>query len=267
MEAATILLGRLRTSGTFEGDHFLFDKEGLHSKEQAATFCGNSTPMKTCNDDLKDESEIVVVSLPSLSLQHKESIAEQTGSDRKQVEDQAASLLARRLVWANQKEVSSEAPASANSPDEDAPFQADSLEQLRVSLIKNLNDSFAVLCDCRLRAYGTFLARYGISLAKNQAEDLQSGVLAVEQKLNTVLDIGSRVATRKIDFAFEHDDNFDALLDEDEENDRDTENDLDSIPLTLKVTLMLEIPSLSDKVDVIRVPLGIPGHGKGTSAQ
>ncbi|CAB9512477.1 expressed unknown protein [Seminavis robusta] len=140
----------------------------------------------------EDDDDCDFSSFPSLSLE------ETTGnhhigifSSKGDVESHVESLLSRPILLGQQPEE----PEVSDSLDE---FFVEHLHAIPQFMLNNFGKSFATLMNSRLRAYATFLARHAVSLA--QCSDVE-GVIGIEHKLETMLGIGSQVATNTTDQA------------------------------------------------------------------
>jgi hypothetical protein len=105
----------------------------------------------------------MTVLCPSLSLLHpiKEASDRSLTQDRKQAEGYASGLLQRPIVYSssNNKEIC----------EETAFARVGSIEDLPQALLQNIKESFAILIDCRLRAYASVMARAAVSSTDEQA--------------------------------------------------------------------------------------------------
>lgn len=195
----------------------------------------------------------LVLRLPALSLHHETHFADR--KDRKQVEEYAACLLSRPLVVGGGEGEQGKEP----------PLQ----------LLENAAESFAVLVDCRLRAYATFLARHAISLAHKCESE---GVLSIEQKVSTLLDAGKSIRATSMALQFQLVDGEagggdveteGCPLDDDEDDDSNESPPEDSnasaspVPLSLRVNMELELTRPSGTKDVLPVLVETPGAANG----
>lgn len=142
-----------------------------------------------------------VASFPCLSLD-SDGPHESSDPDKTAVQAHAATNLARLLQvgtgendTCNASYVDSTCSKSPPSAIEN-PILA-SVGQVPDQLLANLQASFALLIEARLRAYITILARHGVSLATCPGvpeEERDDAILAVEQKLQCLLEIGTNVS-------------------------------------------------------------------------
>ena len=144
-----------------------------------------------------------------------------------------------------------------------------------LQLLENAAESFAVLVDCRLRAYATFLARHAISLAHKCESE---GVLSIEQKVSTLLDAGKSIRATSMALQFQLVDGEagggdveteGCPLDDDEDDDSNESPPEDSnasaspVPLSLRVNMELELTRPSGTKDVLPVLVETPGAANG----
>lgn len=126
-------------------------------------------------------------SCPALSLVHDDPL-NFNHENPKEAEKSAFQLLSRPMGFAS---------ASGSSDTEALAFKK--LLEVRNILLMNINESFALLVDSRLRAHATFMARHGLSVAaKNCGE-----VGGLDQKLQTLLEIGNRVTNTRTEMEIE----------------------------------------------------------------
>lgn len=209
------------------------------SRDLASLFHSSRTLSAEEQGCLPDSNGVIyAVNVPSLSLQHEEH-SPFTRSDRKQVEEYAATLLARPLRKSGQTSIVSTKE-----------FSSVDLQDVPDRLLNNVNESFATLVDCRLRAYAVFLARHGIALAKETEAD---GVVSIEHKLTALLEIGGRIEVKAITLEFKVD----------EVGVDPTENN-SATPLSLHVQMDLHIPNGTGSQSSINVAIQAPGSAQGT---
>lgn len=160
-------------------------------------------------------------SVPSLSLLSSVNTTnqeEQPSSDdfeRSQAEEHAVSNLSRPLCWGHCAKDDDDDDDTDDSPVENSVIRTtipkdDSLGENVMDapqhvVLENLSKSFLVLVEARLRAYITILARHGVSFSECPGlslEEQEEGVLAIERKLATLIDIGTKVEIRNIVTSF-----------------------------------------------------------------
>jgi len=165
------------------------------------------------NSDDNDEDyspEVSFSSFPSLSLERRfpEEQLEMGASFDKR-EDVAAhvqSLLSRPILVSNTPEVNT-GILDNEMGGSDETFMASRVSDIPSIMMQNVFDSFSTLLNSRLRAHATFLARHGLALL-NDASDgeggaNEQGIIGVEQKLETMLEIGRLISTNAIVTSFE----------------------------------------------------------------
>lgn len=155
------------------------------------------------------ETDDCTLSFPSLSLMEEDHHAA-VGSDKHEVQARAALNLSRSLTLSQEHgslpkvtatnsyvESSYDALETDNDPKHTREsFRVDNITEVPSMMLKNLAGSFALLVDARLRAYVTILARHGVALAESSEmpeEHKEEATRAVERKLASLLDIGSRM--------------------------------------------------------------------------
>lgn len=208
----------------------------------------SSETMPGTLDSTKDRrtSGVKKLSIPSLCLQHKPRATEEHRSDdRKHTEEYAAGLLARRLTIGTKNK---ENPNTGEG-DNDL-FYTETFESVKDILLQNINESFATLVDCRLRAYATFLARHGLSLAR-KIEEAES-VVNIEQKLTLLLDVGNQITAPQAELHLHVNDDVEPEVEDGEAN----------LAISLEVRLSLEIPRSNESVQVVPVSITSPGEAK-----
>ena len=146
--------------------------------------------LQTCDDD----EDCDFSSFPSLSLEESPGNYH-TGifTSRGDVESHVESLLSRPILLGKQDDENKTDPES-DSLDE---FFVEHLEEIPKQMLSNFCNSFSTLMNSRLRAYATFLARHGLSIARcsKTTQELE-GVVGIEHKLETMLGIGSQISVR-----------------------------------------------------------------------
>jgi hypothetical protein len=199
-------------------------------------------PMTNASDVPQDEdmsNGFDFSSFPSLSLKKNAGSVKSDdvmrSNNKEGVESHVASLLARPILVSNDPEKRLE-----EDDDDDADeFVEESIAKVPQFMQKNLVYSFSTLVQSRLRAYATFLARHGLSLAATTkpSEGLEDGVVGVEQKLETLLEIGNLVALGDVNMTF--------TGRQDQVSTKSEDDDLTvSMPLLLKVSISVLIPTL-----------------------
>jgi hypothetical protein len=132
----------------------------------------------------KCESERKPCSFPLLSLDHSH-LAGQKRNSKSEVQVQVSKLLLRpvRIDVGTEKEF---------------------LEEIPGLMLENLYASLDVLVDARINVYSKILRSHGLSLAKcNDAPNCRSsGVMAVEYKLKTLLQIGTNLSADSVETKF-----------------------------------------------------------------
>jgi hypothetical protein len=183
-------------------------------------------------------------SCPALSLAHKDHL-DMDHSSRKEAERYAVSLLSRPLLVGETEHAN------------EVGFPCVGLPEVPAVLLRNIYESFAMLVDSRLRAYATFLARHCDTLARSKKKNLHSaapvvGVFNVEQKLGTLLGLGSRIEASSMRTIFEV---AETGADDDEEDKRDEglQHKSSSLPLRMKAVINLVVPGPSGEVDTLSV--------------
>lgn len=165
-------------------------------------------PQNTKNNDgclstLFSSSSSASCSVPSLSLtsyhHHTEGGSHSHEETKQQVEEHAASNLARPIDAKPARGTDSTVKLQNVTDPKNTigTTTTTTIHQLPLKMLDNLAASFLTLVDARLRAYITILARHGVSLSDYpalDAEEQREGVLAVERKLDTLLEVGSGVA-------------------------------------------------------------------------
>lgn len=158
------------------------------------------------------------LSIDSLSLEHEHSHS--VSMDRHATQAYAEALLARRV-------------------------STETAENLPSVLLSNVQESLAVLIDCRLRAYAMFLARHGLAM-RRQGED----TAGLEGKLGVLLNTGSSIACSEMELRLVVEETVD-------------EEATQGVALELQVDLLLELlpPSGEERV---RVPILLASPGMAT---
>lgn len=194
-------------------------------------------------------------SCPALSLAHKEHL-DMDHSSRRQAERYAVSLLSRPLL-VGEKEDDEEDSSTTTEASEIVGFPCKGLPEAPAVLLRNIYESFAMLVDSRLRAYATFMARHCDTLARSKKNIVNSstatavGVRNVEQKLVTLLGVGSRIEASSMRTIFEV--TATTTTDTLEEDDEDLKHKSYSLPLRFEAVINLIVPGPSGEVDNLSV--------------
>jgi hypothetical protein len=131
-------------------------------------------------------------------------------------------------------------------------FQTDSLPQLSQQILENAYQSFTVLIDSRLRAYASFLARHAMAVADEKTNEM--GMFSVEQKLETLLDVGGKITVSRVSTRFDV-----------AEVEGVQEGDHYSFPLSFYVEMSLMIPRPLATDEMVSVAFSAPGTIAGKS--
>lgn len=199
-------------------------------------------------------------SFPSLSLQKKSSGGIEDAHDlfphKDGIEAHVASLLSRPILVSNDQEKRCE----TEDEDEDgvSEFVEDSIATVPRLMQQNLVLSFSTLVQSRIRAYATFLARHGLSLAATSEprQDVEDGVVGVEQKLEMLLELGNLVALGDVQTSF--------LGQPQEVNITTDEGELKAnMPLNLKASISVIIPTVEGTPEYITMILNTSGSIAG----
>ena len=147
---------------------------------------GNRTSVASGLLMCEEDEDCDFSSFPSLSL------VESAGnyhrgifSSRGEVESHVESLLSRPILLG--KQVDPEEDTESDSLDE---FVVENFHEVPKLMLSNFCSSFATLMNSRLRAYASFLARHALTLASEHEDE---GAHGIEQKLEVMLGIGSRI--------------------------------------------------------------------------
>jgi len=171
--------------------------------------------MKLLTNEANDDPSF---SFPCLSLISEEDTAI-GGLERSEVQAKAATFMGRsmrdtkipcelssRLFSSTENHVESSAgqqnvPADGACQSATAPMTP---SQVPTAMLHNLAASFALLVDARLRAYTTILARHGVALAVSpEGLHKQEAICAVERKLDSLMDIASRISFENMVTSFQ----------------------------------------------------------------
>jgi hypothetical protein len=161
-------------------------------------------------------------SFPLLSLDHTH-LAGQKRNSKNEVQVQVSKLLLRPVTI-------------------DVETEKEFLEEIPGLMLENLYASLDVLVDARINVYSKILRSHGLSLAKcNDAANCpSSGVMAVEYKLKTLLEIGTNLSADSVETKFSVQPNSKATISD--------ENRLElTIPILMEAFVRdLNIPSPDD---------------------
>jgi hypothetical protein len=208
----------------------------------------------TVNGETHGETREVILSMlqkeglksllcPALSLKHdREDTSSTDVQSRKQVQGNAAALLAREIT----------------SSEEKASEDTSALSKIPETLLGNVYESFAVLVDSRLRAYSNFLALQGVSLARKDPSYAPADLKALEQKVEALLVAGRKVSVDSVSTHFEE---SRLIEDDDEENTSRV-----SLPLLFRVQINLIVPRSNGETQKVNVCLTVPGDITGKSS-
>lgn len=133
-----------------------------------------------------------------------------------------------------------------------------SLADVPMTMLKNLAASFSSLVDARLRAYTTILARHGVALAVSpDGEHKQEAICAVERKLDSLMDIGSRITIDNIVTNFQPQSKLAMTR---------TVDGVEEImmPLIMSAVIGLSVPRESDGQERVTIPIQASGAIVGT---
>ena len=206
-----------------------------------------STNPATTSEEDNEMPYVNFSSFPSLSLE-KRSEEEQLDPDkasfgnREDVEAHVSSLLSRPILVSNVN--SGEVNEVEDEDSEEEAFMAAEIDKVPNMMMQNFFDSFSTLLNSRLRAHATFLARHGLALLNSSAEDndneLEEGIVGVEQKLETMLEIGRLVSTNAIVTAFQAQPEKATGVSQEEDGEENTSKV--SMPLTMDVSIDISLP-------------------------
>jgi hypothetical protein len=173
------------------------------------------------------------------------------------VEAHVASLLSRPLLVSNDQQKICE---ESDEDDASFAFMAEGIEMVPLLMQQNLVSSFSTLFQSRLRAYATFLARHGLTVAAcaETANELDDGVSGVKQKLETLLMLGQHVCVGKVETLFTPEA-------EQCSTGVDGDDQMASLPLTMQATITLSIPTVTGSPMDFTVKIQASGSITGTS--
>ena len=245
-EEVLTFLTRLLGKGVFKND----DEKASHAAaaQERATRLWSAIPWEnsvgsTSEGSKREEDEVAdpdFSSFPSLSLER--SPREQLEGDlnrRASIEAHVSSLLSRPILVSNSATKSTLSEENENESDA-LEFIAEKSEEVPNLMLQNFFTSFSTLLNSRLRAYATFLARHGLSLfeCSETAEELEDGVTGVEQKLETMLEIGRLVSADAVVTSFQAKPEEAKVINDEEQVDEQKV----SVPLVMEASINISIP-------------------------
>jgi hypothetical protein len=200
-------------------------------------------------------------SVPSLSLT---SLSHSDGANhphrqagKNAAEEHASSNLARSLsTKPNPKKMRACVASDTDSTQNVTCEEFVTLADLPHQMLENLAGSFLTLADARLRAYISILARHGVSLSSCPAlsgDEQKEGVLAVQRKLETLIQVGTGVTI----------DNMVTFFRVDESQ---CEPDDSSMALVLETTMDVCIPKTCGGDQIVTVGASAKGWITGRSS-
>jgi hypothetical protein len=162
-------------------------------------------PCKQIGDEGEEVPDIDFSSFPSLTLERSHGDELDSAVDRREdVEAHVSSLLSRPILVSN---TTNEAIGDPRDEGGDMiEFIATKVSEVPQLMLQNFVNSFTTLMNSRLCAYATFLARHGLALLESSSasdDKLEEGIVGVEQKLETMLEIGRRVSTNAFATSFQ----------------------------------------------------------------
>ena len=217
----------------------------------------NSSSSRSQNSETVEEGACDFSSFPSLSLQKKMGAASDTSGDqvlfhgKEGVEAHVAALLARPVLVSNGQDAT--CSSTEETDDESTEFTEAIITDVPALMQQNLVLSFSTLVQSRLRAYATFLARHGLSAAKSKSvEELEEGASNVNQKLETMLEIGNLVSLSDVQTSF-------ATQTEHATTSLDGEDIKVSLPLCMRASIQVVIPKLEGKAESLSLDIKAAG--------
>jgi len=206
-------------------------------------------------------------SFPSLSLQLSGEMSEAfEGIERGQIESRVTSLLGRPLLVHSNISVCSsnthqadhdeaDPVSTGNSDDEGSDFAGTDIVNVSAVMQKNLILSLSTLVQSRLRAYSSFLDRHGQSLAQSQSlEEHEESVVALEQKLETMLEIGNLIALGHAQLSFVPNEPCTENISGSGEDEMEV-----SLALSMKASTQFLVPRLKGEADPVWIEIDVPG--------
>jgi hypothetical protein len=186
------------------------------------------------------------------ALDAKENHIHYPSKDKQVVEQHAASNLSRALQVFN---MAPHVTSGTDSTEDKTAGQLLCIRQLPHTILDNLAESFLSLKDARLRAYITILARHGVNLSKMSVlteEQQQAGVLAVERKWATLIQVGTGITIDNMVIFFHLDDEEVARGDDDQV----------VLPIVMESTMDVSIPNFSCEHGFETVTIGASAKGQ-----
>ncbi|CAB9503348.1 expressed unknown protein [Seminavis robusta] len=195
-------------------------EEDISQLQQNCALDWSSIPWEPCcatnggckhDDDSEQQDEdhdVDFSSFPSLSMVREQFDA--TVGNRQDVEAHVSNLLSRPILVSNATSSCETLLEGADDvTNELGEFIVSKVSEVPTLMLQNFFNSFTTLMNSRLRAYASFLARHGLSLLENSptgaaaaADKVDEGIVGVEQKLETMLEIGRRVSTNSVATSF-----------------------------------------------------------------
>mmetsp|Transcript_25655 Transcript_25655/g.36187 ORF Transcript_25655/g.36187 Transcript_25655/m.36187 type:complete len:407 (+) Transcript_25655:47-1267(+) len=191
---------------------------------------------------------------PSLSLDSASGHHLGNGSDKTMVEALAEENM-RRPITVDYSTDCTQVSQEKNA--KEFPFCAGSVTPIPGVLLDNLSASFSLLLDARLRAYASILLRHEVSLAECPSltkEEQEEKILAVENKLATLTETGSRAVVDTMVTYFH------------EASPSETSfKSCSNFPITLEAIMDISIPCIAGEgKECLTVSLSAPGTIKGS---
>lgn len=193
----------LQAMAALLGLNFLKEENGTELRSNC-NLDWSYIPWEPCSvsDDDQEGFDVDFSSFPSLSLErsHGEHFESPRGT-KSDVEAHVSALLSRPILVTNSNDIQ----VSDDNESEALDFIAAKVSEVPGLMLQNFFNSFSTLMNSRLRAYATFLARHGLALletSSTSSSEREEGVVGVEQKLETMLEIGRLVSTNAIVTSF-----------------------------------------------------------------
>ena len=180
-----------------------------------------------------DEDDCDFSSFPSLSLQESPgNFHRGIFTSRGDVESHVESLLSRPILLGKQEDL-------AEDPDSDSldEFVVENLNEVPKLMLSNFCASFSTLMNSRLRAYASFLARHALTLASEHEDE---GVVGIEQKLETMLGIGSQITVTAVSSELKTEIRLEQKPEEATVEDNMTYQE--SLPVTMEICIQISLP-------------------------
>lgn len=220
------------------------------------------------------DSNCSVPSLLLTSLTHPNSSTthhhDGSPEDKLKVEEHASSNLARILL-ARRRSTNSTQSSSTGQNNDSSTTTSPVISELPLQMLDNLKSSFLTLVDARLRAYITILARHGVNLSECPGlsqEEQQEGVLAVERKLETLINIGTGVTIDNMVTFFhleECKNSNDGDAGDDNQQQQNEQYEV-TMPLVMETTMDVSIPKIGSGSQLLTVGASAKGSLKGKFA-